>query len=217
MIILNSLLFSSMIYYYLTLPSPISQELNFNFSHNNEYLKTELSFVCEKNMIENCKEIENINYQIFLNFDVSNNFVKYSNSENIEIEMKIYSKSKEHSLKRIFFFDKLDDFSDLINKVLLIPFKMLGFFNSKDKEILMIENYDNNKQPLHKLEFLLKNKNLNMNKCYLHLVPIIGIIRRILSHVKFLAAFLFFSSSVLFQTVTYLFLFFIKRKNTFIY
>jgi len=197
----------------LILPSPILKELKFEFTHDKENLITELNLVCNKTQIENCIEIDNINYQIFLNMDVSNSFIAYSSSENIEIEMIMNSKSRKQSIKRILFFERLDNFSDFAYKLLMTPFKIFGFFNSKNKEILIIENYDNNKIPLIKVDFIIKNKNLNLNNSHIQFIPIIGFIRRWLSYIKIILVPIIFSLSVCIQVMIYIFSLYMKRKK----
>jgi hypothetical protein len=209
----NSCLLSFLIYYNLILPAPILQELKFEFSYDKENLFSEINLICNKSIMENCIEIDHINYQILLNLDVSNSYISYSSSENIEIEMKMFTKSREHSVKRIFFFERLDNFSDFAYKIIMTPFRMIGYFNSKDKEILMMENYDNNKMPLRKIEFTIKNKNMNINHSHMKLIPNIGIIRRLLSYIKFIVIPIIFCISVFSQVLLYILLSYLRRKK----
>jgi hypothetical protein len=184
-VVLNSLLICIMVNSFLKIPSKINSELHFKFSdHNNFFLLSEMFYNCSQiESYEYCSSLDKATYEISLDLEIANK-IYTENTENIEVEMKMHNNIGKSTIRRLFFFERYEGIIKLINNILLSPFRLLGFYTMRHAEIMLIDHYDNNLNPISKLDVIIKNKHMNINKGTLVFSPKIGFIKNILSLVK---------------------------------
>jgi hypothetical protein len=118
------------------------------------------------------------------------------------------------NIKKIFFFDKYDDsLVEYFSKFLSLPIRLFGFWNTKKLEIVFTEDFDTYYDPLDKIELFI-SKSLNIRKAEFVISPKVGLVRKLMSYIKYLvlpSAFLLLNFS---QAVVLLFLvYFCKKEN----
>jgi len=212
-IILNSLLFCIFINYLLYLPQNISKELEFSFTEDNKYIKSELIFNQDNFKCTNCIELEKYTYSFEIDLEFANK-VYPENTNNYELELQIYHSKGEKTIKKLFYFDKYDSIIELLSKIVTLPFRLFGFFNSKKFDFIMVEEFDNANTNLIKMDFLIKSKSINVKHCVFKFVPQISWLRKLLSYIKMVALPILFMTLMTSQFfgVLILYLFFHKIK-----
>lgn len=210
-ILMNSLLMCIFINYFLYLPQKVSKELEFSFTEDNKYIKSELIFNQDNFKCTNCIELEKYTYSFEIDLEFANK-VYPENTNNYELELQIYHSKGEKTIKKLFYFDKYDSILELLNKIITLPFRLFGFFNSNKFDFSMVEEFDNANMNLIKIDFLIKSKSINVKHCFFNFVPQISWIRKLLSYVKMLALPFLFMTFMTFQffVALILYLFFYK-------
>ena len=124
--------------------------------------------------------------------------------------MRLFSIKGDENVKKLFYFDKHDNIIELISKVATLPFRIMGYMNTKRLELILIEEYDNWDKPIDKIELYLKSKSINVKKCVFNFKPKIGIIKHYLTYLKYFALpvlyfILLFSQMIICLILVYIF------------
>lgn len=201
----------------LVLPNQLSQELEFRFSQDYNSLYSEVylsSDACYIHPDRTCIELDKYSYDISFQMEIANkNYPK--NSENYELEVSFINKSgKNRVVRRLFYFNKFDDFSEFFNKILTLPLRVFGLLNRTDKIINVIDDYDNYYHPLEKVEITIRNKNLNLKNTTISFMPKIGFLKLLLSYFRLFAIPALFFFLIVAQAVFFFILCFFFKKET---
>jgi hypothetical protein len=212
-ILLNSLLFCVFINYLLYIPQNKSKELEFSFTDDNKYIKSELIFNHDNFKCTNCIELEKYTYSFEIDLEFANKAYP-ENTDNYQLELQMIHSKGEKTVKKLFYFDKYDSIFELLNKLFTLPFRLFGFFNSKKFDFIMVEEFDNADTNLIKIDFLIKSKSINVKHCVFKFVPQVSWLMKFFNYIKMVALPILFMTIITYQIfgVLILYLFFNKIK-----
>lgn len=165
----------------------VSQNIHFNLVDSHS-LSSSIYFNCTKqtkNKYKHCNRLSNAKYTIILFLEFANR-VHTSETDNIPIELKVYTKDNNvNTYEQLFYFEKLESIAETMNKILLSPLRFFGFFNYRKERIELMELYDNYYEPIEKAEILIKKPDLNIHYANIFFKPLNGWISTLYTYFKF--------------------------------
>jgi hypothetical protein len=204
----NALVICWILNFFFSIPTQKERDLNFYFTDDNRNLLSELHFD-DKNFY-----LEATIYKIKLNLDLANSYFS-DRTDNYEIEMQIYSNYGQiKTFKKMFFFHRYDSMLQSIIKFITLPVRIFGYYNSNLLDIGLVDQYDNSKSSIEKINIYIKNSSLNINLAKLNFIPEVGWIKWLLYYLKYMWLPALFVSVVLGQSLLIFLLYYFYKKPT---
>jgi hypothetical protein len=193
---------------FLSIPVEKGKELNFYFTDDNRNLVSEL------HLDNKIYDLDASNYKIKLNLDLANSYFS-DKTDNYEIEMQVYSiYGQIKTYKKMFFFHRYDTMLQTLVKLITLPIRVFGYYNSNLIEIELVDRYDNYSNSIEKITIYIKNTSLNINMAILKFIPEVGWIKLVLYYFKYIWLPVLFVSFVMGQTIIIFLLYYFYKKPT---
>lgn len=184
----------------------ISKNFEFSFDDIGKSLKSELNINCDNLFYEkNCIFLEEKVYKVKLSLELMRNQA-YQNDKykNFEVQMNLLGLKKIEIFKKVVFIERFDFLIELIYDVFYFPFRLLGYMNHHSLLINFMDDFDNKKFNLEKIEILIKDHLINIKKATFILIPYVGWFNYIFGLLRIFILPFAFSVSVLLQTAAYI-------------
>ena len=164
--------------------------MNFHLGEENKSLVSRIYFETDfsgEEMCPECLRLDRVKYNIMINFEFANkNYPE--DTTNYEIEMRTSTDTGElQKIRKIFYFNKFDGMLEMVSKLITLPLRVFGYFNSQNLEMALSEDLDNSSKTISMIEVYIKNNSLNIKKCILTFIPRIGHMMHIISYLKYVA------------------------------
>ncbi len=195
-----------MVNWILKPPSEIIKDFEFSFDDIGKSLFSEININCDNNFFEkNCIYLGNNEYNVKLSLQLMRNQAFHNDKyRNFEVQLNFLGLKKKETFKKVLFVERYDYLIELIFDFFNFPFRLLGYMNHHNMIINFIEDFDNAKFNLEKIEILINDHLINIKKASLILIPYVGWIKYFLSLLRFILIPLVFIVSIFLQISTYI-------------
>lgn len=192
--------------YILKPPTEIMKNFEFSFDDIRKSLKSEININCYNKFNEkNCINLDNNGYNLKLSLQLMRNQAyQHDKYKNFEVQINLLGIKKKETFKKVIFIERYDFFIEMFYDVFYFPFRLLGYYNYHNLLINFMDDFDDNKFNLEKIEILINDHFINVKKATLILNPYVGWISFILGILRFFIIPIVFLLAVFLQLATYL-------------
>lgn len=103
-----------------------------------------------------------------------NQAYQHDKYKNFEVQMNLLGFQKKENFKKVVFIERFDYLIELIYDVFFFPFRLLGYMNHHNLVINFMDDFDNKKFNLEKIEILIKDHLINVKKATFVLIPYVN-------------------------------------------
>lgn len=190
------------------------QNLNFYFDETGSNILSEVYFNCTKKTVNSylqCNTLSSTKYSLILILDIANR-VHTRDNNNFEIELLIHTKEKTISMQKLFFFERMELLTEIMDRFVFAPLRFLNYFKNRQIEVKLIDYYDNYYSSIMKLDVFIKSKEINLYNSDLLFKPKNNIVTTLYGLFEILILPIVFGWSIGIQLILFVVLYIIHRR-----
>jgi hypothetical protein len=151
----------------------------------------------------------------FYNIDLSLEIIKKDSIifNNIEIEVIATTEMSNFTIKKLIYLEGKNRLVELFWDIVLFPFRLFGYYDSKHFNIRLLEDYNNNLDMLKNLKIIIKDYNVNIKLANIVLSPQINIFRKWIYSLRYVILISMLCIITIIQIVALLIIWYYYRKT----